>query len=170
MPQRLAWRVTLSPPAPDDVGRLLGLLPGWFGLPASNAAYVEAARAMPAYLARPDGEPDAPAAGVLLAARHYPGAAEVFLMAVDPDHHRRGAGRALVAALEAGLIADGAPFLQVKTQGPGYPDAGYEKTRQFYAGVGFQPLEEVHGLWPGLPCLIMIKYLGQGQPGAGAPR
>jgi hypothetical protein len=103
MPQRTAWRVALSPPAPDAVGRLLGLLPGWFGPAASNAA-------------------------------------------------------------------DSVPFLQVKTQGPGYPDAGYEKTRQFYAGIGFQPLEEIHGLWPGLPCLIMIKYLGQGQPGAGAPR
>jgi hypothetical protein len=48
---------------------------------------------------------------------------------------------------------------QVKTLGPSDPDAGYQLTRRFYAGVGFQPVEEIHGLWPGSPCLIMIKYL-----------
>jgi hypothetical protein len=67
--------------------------------------------------------------------------------------------RALIAALEADLISQGVEFLQVKTQGPGHPDAGYEKTRQFYADLGFRPLEEIHGLWPGIPCLIMIKSL-----------
>jgi ribosomal protein S18 acetylase RimI-like enzyme len=170
MSERTAWRVALGPPAPDDVARLLGLLPDWFGIEASNAGYVESARAMPAYLAWPAGAPGAPPSGVLLAARHYPGAAEIFLMAVDPGRHRDGAGRALVAALEADLIADGAAFLQVKTQGPARPDPGYRKTRQFYAAVGFQPLEELHGLWPGLPCLIMIKYLGERRSGPGAPR
>jgi hypothetical protein len=75
-----------------------------------------------------------------------------------------GASRALVAALEADLIPRGVEFLQVKTQGPARPDAGYEKTRQFYADVGFRPLEEIHGLWPGIPCLIMIKSLLRGSP------
>ena len=103
-------------------------------------------------------------AGALLAARHYPGAAEIYLMAVDPAVHRRGAGRALVAALEADLIADGVEFLQVKTLGPAYQDAGYERTRRFYAAVGFQPLEQIHGLWPGNPCLIMIKSLRGPRP------
>jgi GNAT superfamily N-acetyltransferase len=159
MPQRPAWRVTLRPPAPETVERLLGLLPGWFGIEASNLAYLESARTMPAYLAWPDGEADAPPSGVLLAARHFLGAAEVYLLAVDPGRHRSGAGRALVAALEADLIADGVAFLQVKTLGPSDPDAGYQLTRRFYAGVGFQPLEEIHGLWPGSPCLLMIKYL-----------
>lgn len=160
MPQRTTWRVALGPPAPDTVERLLRLLPGWFGIEASNLAYIESARTMPAYLAWPADEPDGPPSGVLLAARHFPGAAEVYLMAVDPGRHRSGAGRALVAALEADLIADGVAFLQVKTLGPSYADAGYEKTRRFYAGVGFQPLEEIHGLWPENPGLIMIKFLG----------
>jgi ribosomal protein S18 acetylase RimI-like enzyme len=96
---------------------------------------------------------------VLLAHRHFPQAAEIYLMAVDPAVHRRGAGRALVSALEADLIADGVEFLQVKTLGPSYQDVGYERTRRFYAAVGFQPLEEIHGLWPENPCLIMIKRL-----------
>jgi ribosomal protein S18 acetylase RimI-like enzyme len=97
---------------------------------------------------------------VLLAERHFPHAAEIHLMAVDPARHRQGAGRALVAALEADLAADGVRFLQVKTLGPSRPDEGYARTRRFYAGVGFEPLEEIPDLWPGNPCLIMIKTLG----------
>jgi ribosomal protein S18 acetylase RimI-like enzyme len=96
---------------------------------------------------------------VLLAARHFPGSAEIYLMAVDPARHRQGAGRALVEALEDDLIADGVELLEVKTLGPAYPDTGYAGTRHFYTRLGFRPLEEIHGLWPGNPCLIMVKLL-----------
>jgi GNAT superfamily N-acetyltransferase len=161
---RPAWRVTSGEPVPGAVERLLRLLPGWFGIESSVLEYVAQARTRPAYQAWPDpGTGAAEPSGVLLAARHFPASAEIYLMAVDPAWHRRGAGRALVAALEADLIAEGVEFLQVKTQGPARPDAGYAKTRQFYAGVGFRPLEEIHGLWPGLPCLIMIKSLRTGR-------
>jgi GNAT superfamily N-acetyltransferase len=161
---RPAWRVTSGEPAPGAVARLLRLLPGWFGIESSVLEYVADARTRPAYQAWPDGQQQAAEpSGVLLAARHFPGSAEIYLMAVDPVWHRCGAGRALVAALEADLIAEDVEFLQVKTQGPAHPDAGYAKTRQFYASVGFQPLEEIYGLWPGLPCLIMIKYLRMGK-------
>jgi len=96
---------------------------------------------------------------VLLAARHFPCSAEIYLMAVDPAVHRSGIGRALVTALEADLIAEGVQFLQVKTLGPSRPDPGYERTRLFYASVGFLPLEEIGDLWPENPCLKMIKSL-----------
>ena len=151
------WRVTSGEPDPGTVERLLRSLPDWFGIESAVEGYVTAAARLPAYLAWPAGARQP--AGALLAARHYPGAAEIYLMAIDPAMHRRGAGRALVAALEADLTADGVEFLQVKTLGPGYKDAGYERTRRFYAAVGFQPLEEIDGLWPGNPCLIMIKSL-----------
>jgi GNAT superfamily N-acetyltransferase len=167
------WRVTSGAPDPATVERLLRRLPTWFGIESSVVEYIESARQIPAYLAWPHGlapdglasascPPDR-AAGALLAVRHYPRSAEIYLMAVDPAVHRRGAGRALVTALESDLIADHVEFLQVKTLGPSHPDPGYARTRQFYAGVGFQPLEEITGLWPGNPCLIMIKAL---QPGA----
>jgi GNAT superfamily N-acetyltransferase len=165
---RPVWRVTSGEPAPDTVERLLRMLPGWFGIESSVLEYVAASRTLPAYLAWPDGRQAAQPSGVLLAVRHFPASAEIYLMAVDPAWHRSGAGRALVAALEADLISQGAEFLQVKTQGPGRPDAGYEKTRQFYTDVGFRPLEEIHGLWPGIPCLIMIKSLQRESP-AGMP-
>jgi GNAT superfamily N-acetyltransferase len=159
-----AWRVTSGEPDPVTVERLLRKLPTWFGIESSVIEYIESARRLPAYLAwLPDvesaGLPPGLAAGVLLAARHFPRSAEIYLMAVDPAVHRQGAGRALVTALESDLIADGAEFLQVKTLGPTHPDPGYARTRQFYASVGFQPLEEITGLWPDNPCLIMIKTL-----------
>ncbi len=75
-------------------------------------------------------------------------------------------------ALEDDLLADGVELLQVKVLGPSQPDASYEQTRQFYARMGFQPLEEIHDLWPGNPCLIMVKIL-QPPPGpriSGSPR
>jgi GNAT superfamily N-acetyltransferase len=161
------WRVTSGEPDPATVERLLRKLATWFGIESSVLEYIESARRLPAHLAWPDGPgaaglPPGQAAGVLLAVRHFPRAAEIYLMAVDPAVHRRGAGRALVTALESDLGADDVEFLQVKTLGPSHPDPGYARTRQFYASVGFQPLEEITGLWPGNPCLIMIKVL----PGA----
>ena len=49
--------------------------------------------------------------------------------------------------------------LEVKTLGPSDPDGGYRRTRLFYQGMGFEPVEEIAGLWPAVPCLIMIKVL-----------
>jgi ribosomal protein S18 acetylase RimI-like enzyme len=165
---RPPWVVTSGEVAPAVVERLLQSLPGWFGIDAANAAYVEAARELPTYLARAaanDGRNAAAApepAGVLLARRHFQQSAEIHLMAVDPDLHRRGVGRALVAALEADLISDGCQFLQVKTLGPSDSDPGYALTRRFYTSLGFRPLEERADIWgPQNPCLIMVKALGQ---------
>jgi GNAT superfamily N-acetyltransferase len=158
------WQVTSGQQDPGTVERLLGLLPHWFGISASNTAYVESARTLPTYLARPAGRDAASSdpVGVLLARRHFREAAEIHLMAVDPGLHRRGIGRALVTALEAGLIADGCLLLQVKTRGPSRPDAGYERTRRFYTSLGFWPLEEMPELWdPQNPCLILVKALPQ---------
>lgn len=156
--------MTFGEQDPGTVDRLLRLLPTWFGIEASNAGYVEAARSLPTYLAwpAPSRAPSGQPVGVLLARRHFPHAAEIHFMAVDPALHRRGAGRALVDALEADLEADGCDLLQVKTLGPSHPDAGYARTRKFYAGIGFRPLEETDAFWgPQNPCLIMLKILGR---------
>jgi ribosomal protein S18 acetylase RimI-like enzyme len=154
---RYSWIVTTGEQAPAEVDRLLTALPDWFGIESSNRAYVEAARRLPTYLAR--AKPDGPPVGVLLTARHFRWAAEIYLMAVEPALHRRGVGRALVRAAERDLTADQVRLLQVKTLGPSHPDPGYARTRLFYQGMGFTPLEELTGLWPDDPCLIMVKVL-----------
>ena len=43
----MSWRVTPDSNVPQTVERLLRALPQWFGIEASNAAYVEAARRLP---------------------------------------------------------------------------------------------------------------------------
>jgi ribosomal protein S18 acetylase RimI-like enzyme len=161
---RPPWRVTSGERDPGTVDRLLRQLPGWFGIESSIIEYVAKAKELPTYLAWPgressDQDVDRQPVGVLLAARHFPGAAEIYLMAVEPAVHRRGIGRALVQALEADLVADSVQLLQVKTLGPSRPDASYDQTRRFYASMGFLPLEEIDGLWPENPCLIMVKVL-----------
>ena len=163
-PSDRLWRVTSGEQAPDTVDRLLRLLPDWFGIESANAGYVVKAHELPTYLAWPArgsaaGTQEPQPVGVLLAARHFPESAEIYLMAVAPAVHRRGIGQALVEALEADLIADGVELLQVKTLGPSLPDASYDQTRRFYLHIGFRPLEEIRDLWPGNPCLIMVKVL-----------
>jgi GNAT superfamily N-acetyltransferase len=148
-------RVTSGRCDPAAVERLLRALPGWFGIEDSIVSYVEDAATMDTYLAERDGA----VVGALLAVRHFPAAAEIHLMAVAPEQHRRGVGRALVAALEADLTRDGVRFLQVKTLGPSRPNPEYDRTREFYSAVGFTPLEEHPDLWPGNPCLVMVKAL-----------
>lgn len=158
------WLVTSGEQDRATVDRLLRSLPDWFGVESANAHYITMARDLPTYLAWPTSDSPVPGTtghpvGVLLVARHFPESAEIYLMAVEPALHRRGIGRALVEALEADLLADGVGLLQVKTLGPSLPDAGYERTRRFYARIGFRPLEEIPDFWPGNPCLIMVKVL-----------
>jgi GNAT superfamily N-acetyltransferase len=142
---------------PAAVEALLRELPEWFGIESSIQEYVEDAARLTTYLAEIDGE-QAPV-GCLLVRRHYPRAAEVQLMAVTPRCHRTGVGRALLTAVEADLRADGVRWLQVKTLGPARVDAAYAATRAFYLAMGFDPLEEFAELWPGNPCLLMVKLL-----------
>ncbi len=81
-------------------------------------------------------------------------------MAVLPEYHRQGIGRALLRHAEAALATDGVEFLQVKTLAPSKPDEGYDKTRAFYLAYGFRPLEEFRDLWDAEnPALQMIKAI-----------
>lgn len=150
------------------VERILRALPDWFGMEEPLLEYVRHSVAHPTYLAcAPEAvEPGAgtdpssgDVVGVLVTARHFPVAAEVHLIAVAPPWHGRGVGRSLLAAAEGDLRADGVRLLQVKTLGPSDPDPFYARTRAFYASNGFEPLEENLDLWPGSPCLIMVKAL-----------
>ena len=143
-------------PHPGAVEALLRDLPEWFGIEASNRAYVEAARTLPTTAAIFDGE----VVGVALVRRHTPQASELELLLVRRDLHRAGIGRQLLTRVEADLRADGVELLQVKTLGPSAASPGYERTRAFYAATGFVPLEERTDIWgPGNPCLISVKVL-----------
>ncbi len=141
---------------PDEVRALLAELPEWFGLEASNRAYVEAARSLPTYVARGDGD----VVGACLVKRHFAEAAEIELLAVRHALHRQGIGRQIITRVEVDLRGDGVQLLQVKTRGPSGTSEPYERTRAFYTSLGFLPLEERMDIWgPDNPCLIMVKPL-----------
>ena len=90
--------------------------------------------------------------------RHADVAAEIELLAVRRDLHRGRIGRRLLERVESDLAADGVRLLQVKTRGPSAESAEYARTRAFYYGYGFLPLEDRTDIWgPENPCLIMVK-------------
>jgi GNAT superfamily N-acetyltransferase len=131
-------------------------LPTWFGIPAAVEDYVARADRLPTVIASL-GDRDV---GLLTLVRHSPYAAEVYVMAVLPQLHRRGIGKALLGHAEGVLAAEGVEFLQVKTLAPSKPDEGYDKTRAFYRANGFRALEEFSDLWDSEnPALQMIKAI-----------
>ena len=101
--------------------------------------------------------------GFLAINQHNDYTAEIRVMAVRKEFHRRGVGRALVKHVEE-VHSRKVEYLEVKTLGPSRPAASYARTRAFYAALGFRPLEE-NNLWgEESPCLIMIKHLACERP------
>ena len=145
---------------------ILRSLPDWFGIEESIQEYAAAIRKMPTVAATRNGQ----VIGFLALHRHNEVTAEIHVMAVREEYHRAGAGSALVAAAERWSREQGCRLLEVKTLGPSHPSEHYQRTRAFYAARGFLPLEELEGLWPGNPCLIMVKVLGAATPEEGPTR
>ncbi len=135
---------------------ILRALPEWFGLEAAILRYEQEIDTLPTFLAKSGGR----ALGFLSLKQHNPYSAEVYVMAVHPNAHRRVMGRALMEAAEAHARGLGIEYMQVKTLGPSRPDEGYARTRAFYEALGFRPLEEFEKIWDeNNPCLVMVKRL-----------
>ncbi len=135
---------------------VLRALPEWFGIEEALRRYVGEIDGLPAFVARVDGR----AVGFLTLRQHYDASAELHLIAVMKRWQRQGVGRRLLDTAERYLRERGVRVLYVKTLGPSHPDVHYARTRAFYEGVGFLPLEEFPTVWnPQNPCLIMVKSL-----------
>jgi ribosomal protein S18 acetylase RimI-like enzyme len=135
---------------------LLRSLPRWFGIESAIQQYVSEVERMPTFVAYND---DAPIGFVSLK-KHNEWTAEVYVMAVHPEFHRKGIGRKLLAVSEECLRNQRFHFLSVKTIGPSSSSAEYELTRKFYQAQGFKPVEEIKALWSETnPCLLMLKVL-----------
>ena len=136
---------------------ILAALPDWFGLPESNRKSIEGLSRLPAAVVERAGR----VIGFVSVERYGTRAAEIPVMAVHADHHRCGAGRVLVAWVEAWCAEAGVRWLHVKTRGPSTPDPGYERTRRFYLAMGFDPLFESLTLWGSEDAaLILVKAIG----------
>ena len=135
---------------------ILRSLPGWFGIESAIIHYATEIDILPTFLAMETGR----VIGFLSIKQHTPDSAEVYVMAIRQEAHRKGIGRALIRSSQEWLKSCGVQYLQVKTLGPSDPDENYAKTRSFYEAVGFKPLEEFKQIWDeNNPCLIMIKKL-----------
>ena len=135
---------------------ILRSLPDWFGIESSILQYLKDMETMPTLMAGANGK----VAGFLTIKKHNDYSAEVHVIAVRPEMHRRGVGKQLLQRAEEILCRDGVEYLQVKTRGPSQPDEHYERTRTFYLAMGFRPLEEFPDIWDkDNPCLVMVKKL-----------
>jgi GNAT superfamily N-acetyltransferase len=135
---------------------ILAELPQWFGIPAAVEEYVAFCDRSTTIVASV-GKRDV---GFLGIARHSVHSAEVHVMGVLPDYHRRGVGRRLLEYCERFLVAEGVDYLQVKTLSSRREHEGYGRTRAFYGAMGFRLLEEFPLLWdPANPALQLVKCL-----------
>lgn len=161
-PGQAARSITIQGPLLDQASvcePVLRSLPGWFGIEEAIQEYLRLIDHLPTFLAF-DPHAAGKATGFLTVKRHFPQAAELYVMGVLPDSHRQGIGRRLVEAAEGMLRREGVEFFQVKTLAPSHPDEGYARTRLFYQALGFRPLEVFPTLWGAAnPCLLMVKYL-----------
>lgn len=153
---RHSWLARLDGPVPDAVARLLDTVPEWFGQPAANAEYIEAARTKETWTV---ADAEGTVVGITLVDRHFPHVAEIHLIVVDRAVHGTGVGTAMLDAIEADAIGRGIRLLEVKTLGASHPDPGYARTRHFYEKWGFLSLEETDLWGEANPCLIMVKPL-----------
>ena len=135
---------------------ILRALPDWFGIESSIVEYTRDADTLPSFTVSVE---DA-VVGLTTFKIHNPHAAEVHLMAVAPEHHRRGFGLQMLTAGQDWLRGQGIEYLQVKTVGPSSSNQPYARTRAFYLAAGFRPLEELPTLWSARnPCLILVMRL-----------
>jgi GNAT superfamily N-acetyltransferase len=145
-----------GPAAASVAEAVLRDLPDWFGLEEPLRGYVDAARTSPTFIARADEV----AVGFVTIKSQTAHAAEILVMGVRREWHRRGVGRALVTAAVEWARSEHARLLQVKTLGPSHPSTDYARTRAFYEALGFIALEESTAPWgEANPCLIMVKPL-----------
>ena len=134
---------------------ILESLPDWFGIPEAREEYIEKSVKQP-FFAAFDGEN---AVGFLYLAETGRDTAELYVMGVLKEYHRRGVGKMLFAAAKQRAKELGYSFLQVKTVQMGkYPE--YDATNRFYLALGFGEFEVFPTLWDEWnPCQIYVMSL-----------
>lgn len=135
--------------------RILESLPDWFGVEESRERYVAQCAEQPFFAAFDGGS----AVGFTCLKPTGKDTAELAVMGVLPEYHRRGAGRLLVERLKRAAGDAGYSFLQVKTVKMGvYED--YDRTNRFYQAMGFREFEVFPTLWDEAnPCQIYVMAL-----------
>lgn len=135
---------------------ILSDLPEWFAVPESVQVYVRLSAKMPFFAYVRDGK----YLGFAFLKVHNNFSAEICAMGVLSKYHRQGIGRMLINKCVEYCSERNIEFLQVKTLDESFDDEYYKMTRDFYAAMGFKPLECIPSLWnEENPCLIMIMHI-----------
>ena len=135
---------------------ILDDLPEWFGLLEAKETYIDTASRLPMLTFMRDHQP----IGFVSIKQHTMHAAELYVLGVKRQLHRRGIGRALIKASIDYARARGFDYLTVKTLAAIHSDSYYAETRKFYEAVGFLPVETFPTLWGATnPCVLMILPL-----------
>lgn len=131
-------------------------LPDWFGLPESTQEYIDEAQNMPFLACYTEGK----LVGFVALNATSKDCADIFVMGLMKEYHRKGAGRKLNEEYEKLARRLGYTYSQVKTVKMGhYPN--YDITNNFYIAMGYKELECFPNLWDEWnPCQIYVKYLG----------
>ena len=135
--------------------QILEALHEWFEMEGGREQYISECADQLLFAAY---EEDSPVGFIALKATS-PHTAEIAVMGVLKEYHRRGTGALLFNAAKKAASEQGYSFIQVKTVKMGvYED--YDRTNRFYLSLGFRELE-VLPIWDEAnPCQIYIMYIG----------
>ena len=130
-------------------------LKDWFEVEENREKYIEDSAGWPFWAALENDDP----AGFICLKETGKETVELAVMGVCRKYHRNGLGRRLFEAAREYAVKEGYSFMQVKTVRTGmYED--YDRTNEFYKGVGFKELEVIEELWgPENPCQIYVMNL-----------
>lgn len=139
----------------DITRRILEALPEWFGIPEAREGYIRDSVEKPFFCAYEGTEP----VGFLYLRRTGKDTAELAVMGVLKQYHRKGIGKRLFEQARSAARGAGYSFLQVKTVQMGrYED--YDRTNRFYLSLGFKEFEVFPTLWDEWnPCQIYVMAL-----------
>ena len=134
---------------------VLTALPDWFGNIEARDQYIRECTDLPFYAAFDDDRP----VGFICLKETGKDTAEIHVMGVLQEYHRKGVGKKLFEKAKSAAIRSGYSFLQVKTVRMGkYED--YDKTNLFYRAMGFKEFEVFPSLWDeDNPCQIYVMSL-----------
>ena len=130
-------------------------LSDWFGVTESREAYIRESSSQLLYAAYDEKLP----VGFICLKETGKDTAELSVLGVLKEYHRKGIGRELFKKVKEAAIGKGYSFLQVKTVMMGvYED--YDNTNRFYLALGFKEFEVFPLLWDeNNPCQIYVMSL-----------
>ncbi len=134
---------------------VLEALTDWFGVAESREAYIRESVSQRLFAAYDEDR----AVGFMCLKETGKDTAELAVLGVLREYHRKGIGRELFRKAKEAAIEAGYSFLQVKTVKMGvYED--YDDSNRFYRALGFKEFEVFPLLWDeNNPCQVYVMSL-----------